>query len=130
MEIEFRTTIELDGIDAETNHVYTYEKYQERQDEKVMDADKPENEPLIKTEDFTTTRNLMRELRRSLNQISALQQTSKNRLKNHAVVGEHAQKKMTQNSILVTILFIATTAFQVYTITKWFNTGNASLLAR
>ena len=130
MELEFRTTQELDGIDPETNHVYTYEKWQERREDMMLDEDKPENEPSIKVEDFIQTRNQIRELRRALGQINDMQRTSQNRLKRHAEIGEHSHSKMTQNSIMVTILFMAVTAFQVFTIQRWFSSNNASLLAR
>lgn len=130
LELEFRTTQELDGIDPETNHVYTYEKWQEMQEDTILNADKPENEPSIKVEDFIHTRNQIRELRRALGQISDMQRTSQNRMKRHAEIGEHSHSKMTQNSILVTILFMVISAFQVFTIQRWFSSNNASLLAR
>lgn len=129
-ELEFRTSDELGGIDPETGHVFSYATRQLYQEEGLLDADTAEDEPEISAEDFSTTRNQLRELRRSLNQIATLQQTSKNRMRQHEQIGEHSQSKMTQNSVLVTILFIAVTAFQVYTIQRWFSNGNASLLAR
>jgi hypothetical protein len=100
------------------------------EEEGLLDADTADGEPDIKAEDFSKVRDQVRELRRVLNQVTVLQQTSKNRMSQHEQMGKTSHSKMTQNSILMTILFIAVTAFQVFTIQRWFSSGNASLLAR
>jgi hypothetical protein len=130
VQLEFRTSKGLGGIDPETSHVFSYAKQKEHEEEGLLDGDTAEDEPEIKAEDFSTVRNQLRELRRILNQVTVLQQTSKNRMFQHEQMGKNSHSKMSQNSILMTILFIAVTAFQVFTIQRWFSSGNSSLLAR
>jgi len=129
-EFQFRTSQELGGVDPETGHVFTWAMREDNQEEGLLDAATAEGEADIQPEDFLNTRNQLRELRQALNQISTLQQQSKNRMTGHAQIAEHSNSKMRQNSLLITMFFLAVTAFQVYTIHRWFCTGNESLLAR
>jgi hypothetical protein len=101
----------------------------ERKEEKLLDEDTAESEPSLKVEDFHTTKNQMRELRRILNSISTMQNTGRNRMKQHSKISEHNNSRMTRDSLVLTIIFILVTAFQVYTIHSWFS-GSASLLGR
>jgi len=127
-ELEFRTSKELAGVDPETDHVYTYEKYEELKEQRLLDEDAAEDEPSINVEDFEKTRNQMREMRRVLNQVSTLQTSAKHRMNQHGKISEHSNSRMTQDSIFVTALFIGITLFQVYTIQKWF--AKTSILGR
>jgi len=130
VEMEFRNGRELGGIDPETGHVYTNEKYEELKGEHSLDEDTAEDEPFIKAEDFQGVRDQLRDLRRVLNQISNMQNTARNRMKQHGKVSEHSHSKMRMDSLVVTVIFIAVSAYQAYIIQKWFSRGNMSLLGR
>mmetsp|Transcript_24115 Transcript_24115/g.35738 ORF Transcript_24115/g.35738 Transcript_24115/m.35738 type:complete len:341 (-) Transcript_24115:233-1255(-) len=130
VEFEFRNGRELGGIDTETGHVFTCEKYEELKEQRLLDEDTAEDEPSIKAEDFQGVRDQIRELRRILNQISTMQNTARNRMKQHGKVSEHSQSKMRMDSLAVTVLFIVVSVYQAYTIQRWFSKGNMSLLGR
>lgn len=130
IESEFRSGRELGGIDPETGHVFTNDKYEELKEQRLLDEDTPEDEPSIKAEDFEGVRDQIRELRRVLNQISTMQNTARNRMKQHGKVSDHSHSKMRSDSLIVTALFIVVSVYQAYTIQKWFSKGNMSLLGR
>merc|ERR1739843_64042 len=75
----------------------------------------------IKDEDFQETRDKVKDLRRLLNDIQNMQQKERRRLTVHAETNEHSHSSMVLNSLMETLLFMAVTGYQVYTIRKWFS---------
>uniref|UniRef100_A0A7S1ZGG6 GOLD domain-containing protein n=1 Tax=Trieres chinensis TaxID=1514140 RepID=A0A7S1ZGG6_TRICV len=126
-EIEFRKSSELGDVDPRSGHVISYERRQMLNDEKKMD-DLKADEGGIKEEDLETTREQLKKLNRLLNEIKEKQQDERHRLSVHAATNEHSHSRMVLGSLLETILFMAVTGFQVYTIRKWFS--GAPMLGR
>jgi emp24/gp25L/p24 family/GOLD len=118
-EIEMRKASELGGLD-DSGHVRTYESKVAMDEDSELEKDTASQEG-IKDEDFEETREKIKDLRRLLNEIQALQQKERRRLTVHAETNEHSQSRMALSSLLETLLFMAVTGFQVYTIRKWFS---------
>jgi len=117
-EVDLRKESELGGLD-EYGHVWTYRQKVEEEEEDELDKDTAELEG-IKDEDFGGTREKLKTLRRLLSDIQSGQNQERHRLAVHAATNEHSHSRMALNSLMETILFMAVTGYQVYTIRKWF----------
>jgi benzoyl-CoA reductase/2-hydroxyglutaryl-CoA dehydratase subunit BcrC/BadD/HgdB len=117
--MEMRKESELGGLNDE-GHVRTYEEKQMIDEDKELEEDTASEEG-IKDEDFTETRDKVKDLRRLLNEIQSMQQKERRRLTVHAETNEHSHSSMVLNSLMETLLFMAVTGYQVYTIRKWFS---------
>ena len=118
-EMEMRKESELGAVDA-SGHVVTYEQKLMAEEDKELEKDTASQEG-IKDEDFAETRDKVKDLRRLLNEIQSMQQKERRRLTNHAETNEHSHSRMVLSSLLETLLFMAVTGYQVYTIRKWFS---------
>lgn len=118
-EMELRKVSELGGLD-EDGHVISYEQKTMNEEDKLLEEDTASQEG-IKDEDFEDTRQKIKDLRRMLNEIQSMQQKERRRLTVHAETNEHSYSRMVLNSLFETILFMAVTGYQVYTIRKWFS---------
>mmetsp|Transcript_25135 Transcript_25135/g.55117 ORF Transcript_25135/g.55117 Transcript_25135/m.55117 type:complete len:335 (+) Transcript_25135:184-1188(+) len=118
-EMEMRKESELGGLDEE-GHVRTYEMQKMIEEDNELEEDTAEAEG-IKDEDFVDTRDKVKDLRRLLNDIQSMQQKERRRLTVHAETNEHSHSSMVLNSLTETLLFMAVTGYQVYTIRKWFS---------
>jgi hypothetical protein len=118
-EIEMRKESELGGVD-EDGHVITYEMKEEREEDEELEKDTASEEG-IKDEDFQDTKEKVKELRRLLNEIQSMQQKERRRLAVHAETNEHSHSRMVLSSLLETLLFMAVTGYQVFTIRRWFS---------
>jgi hypothetical protein len=118
-EIEMRKESELGGID-EDGHVITYEMKDMREEDEELEKDTASQEG-IKDEDFQDTKEKVKELRRLLNEIQSMQQKERRRLAVHAETNEHSHSRMVLSSLLETLLFMAVTGYQVFTIRRWFS---------
>ncbi len=118
-----RKASELRGIDPSTGHVYSYEQKALRDEEVYLSLDTKGEEAVngIKDEDFEETRDKLHKLRHLLADIQEKQQAESHRLALHAATNEHSHSRMVLNSLMETVLFMAVTGFQVYTIRKWFS---------
>jgi hypothetical protein len=121
--MEMRKSSELGGVD-EDGHVYTYEERDMMEEDKWLEGDTASQEG-IKEEDFEDTRSKIKELRSLLSRIQSLQQTERRRLTIHAETNEHSHSRMVLGSLLETMMFMAVTGYQVYTIRKWFSAAPA-----
>jgi len=121
-ELEMRKASELGGVDADTGHVFSYSKYEDQQETAFLEADSLEEEEgmLAKNEDFDTVKSQLEHLRHLLSDIQQNQLTERHRLIIHAATNEHSHSRMVLSSLFQTILFMAVTGFQVYTIRRWF----------
>jgi len=117
-ELDLRKESELGGLD-ETGHVMTIRQKTMEDEEKYLEEDTAASEG-IKDEDFEATRDKLKTLRRLLADIQSKQSQERHRLIVHAATNEHSHSRMVLSSLLETILFMAVTGFQVYTIRKWF----------
>ena len=117
-EIEMRKESELGGIDKRTGHVISYERRAMMDEEKDIENDNAEG---LKDEDLKTANDQLRKLNRLLNEIKEEQQAERHRLSVHAATNEHSHSRMVLNSLLETVLFMAITSFQIYTVRKWFS---------
>jgi hypothetical protein len=119
VEMEMRKESELGGVDA-AGHVVSYEQRMMDEEDKELEKDTASQEG-IKDEDFQETREKVKDLRRLLNEIQSMQQKERRRLTVHAETNEHSHSRMVLSSLLETLLFMAVTGYQVYTIRKWFS---------
>ena len=118
VEMEMRKESELGGFNEE-GHVMTHEERRMMEEDKELLEDSASAEG-IKDEDFMETREKVKDLRRLLNDIQSMQQKERRRLTGHAETNEHSHSSMVLNSLMETLLFMAVTGYQVYTIRKWF----------
>lgn len=109
----------LGGV-GEDGHVITWEMKDMLEEDEALEKDTASQEG-IKDEDFQSTREKVKELRRLLNDIQGMQQTERRRLAVHALSNEHSHSRMVLSSVLETLLFMAVTGYQVYTIRQWFS---------
>jgi len=116
--MEMRKESELGGFNEE-GHVMTHEERRMMEEDKELLEDSASAEG-IKDEDFMETREKVKDLRRLLNDIQSMQQKERRRLTVHAETNEHSHSSMVLNSLMETLLFMAVTGYQVYTIRKWF----------
>lgn len=119
VEMEMRKESELGGVD-EDGHVYSYEEQAMNEEDIELDKDTASQEG-IKDEDFDETRNKIKDLRRLLNEIQSMQQKERRRLTVHAETNEHSHSRMVLSSLFETLLFMAITGYQIYTIRRWFS---------
>ena len=117
--MEMRKESELGGLDEQGN-VLSYEERTMNEEDSELDMDTASEEG-IKDEDFQETRDKIKDLRRLLNEIQSMQQKERRRLSVHAETNEHSHSRMVLGSLLETLLFMAITGYQVYTIRKWFS---------
>jgi uncharacterized protein YqfB (UPF0267 family) len=115
-----RKESELGGVNEDTGHVNTYEDQEMYEELEALMADTAVNEG-IQDEDFENTRQKLKELRRLLNEIQSMQQKERRRLVLHATTNEHSHSRMVLSSLLETLLFMAVTGYQVFTIRRWFS---------
>jgi len=118
-EMEMRKESELGGLNSE-GHVMTHEERKMMEEDNELEQDTADAEG-IKDEDFQETREKVKDLRRILNDIQSMQQKERRRLTVHAETNEHSHSSMVLNSLTETLLFMAVTGYQVYTIRKWFS---------
>mmetsp|Transcript_57795 Transcript_57795/g.62433 ORF Transcript_57795/g.62433 Transcript_57795/m.62433 type:complete len:392 (-) Transcript_57795:258-1433(-) len=118
-EMEMRKESELGGINDDGD-VRTYEEQKMTEEDQELEEDTASEEG-IKDEDFQETRDKVKDLRRLLNEIQSMQQKERRRLTVHAETNEHSHSSMVLNSLTETLLFMAVTGYQVYTIRRWFS---------
>lgn len=128
-ELEMRKESDLGGVDPGTGHVNSYAKQEELEEKSFLEQDAPADQEGMKDEDFETTRYQLERLRHLLIEIQKKQATERHRLIVHAATNDHSHSRMVLNSLFQTILFMAVTGFQVYTIRKWFS-GDSTLLSK
>lgn len=131
-ELEMRKSSDLGGVDVDTGHVFSYVKQEELLETEFLESDSPnEEEVMLKNEDFNTTKYQLERLRHLLIEIREKQGTERHRLVVHAATNQHSHSRMVLSSLFQTILFMAVTGFQVYTVRKWFSSdADNALLGR
>jgi hypothetical protein len=117
--MELRKESELGALDDGGN-VVSYEERRANEEDADLAEDSASQEG-IKEEDFEETREHMKELRRLLNEIQSMQQKERRRLTVHAETNEHSHSRMVLSSLIETLLFMAISGYQIYTIQKWFS---------
>lgn len=117
VEIDMRKESDF-GLN-EYGAVMTLEQKEVSDEDRLMDEDSAVMEG-IKDEDFDSTKDKLKTLRRLLADIQTKQQQERHRLIVHAATNEHSHSRMVLSSLLETILFMAVTGFQVFTIRRWF----------
>ena len=70
--------------------------------------------------DLENTRTQIHTLNRLLNDIREKQQFEMNRLSAHYSLNQNSHRRMVITSLMETLLYIGVSAFQVYTIRRWF----------
>lgn len=114
-----RKESELGGLD-ENGNVVSYDERTMNEEDSELEAATASQEG-IKDEDFEETRERVKDLRRLLNEIQSMQQKERRRLTVHAETNEHSHSRMVLSSLFETVLFMAISGFQIYTIRKWFS---------
>mmetsp|Transcript_15707 Transcript_15707/g.22998 ORF Transcript_15707/g.22998 Transcript_15707/m.22998 type:complete len:408 (+) Transcript_15707:164-1387(+) len=124
VEFELRRSSELGHPNKKTGHLQTYERHDMMQSEhKLMEklAAASKTGGAVKEEDLETTKNQITKMNRLLNEIREKQNNERHRLAVHKSVNEHSHSRMVIGSLFETVFYIAVSAFQVYTIRKWFS---------
>jgi emp24/gp25L/p24 family/GOLD len=119
VEMDLRKSSELGGVDPKTKHVLTFEQKAIQEEDRLLEQDTASQEG-IKDEDFLSTREKLKSLRRLLADIQDKQTQERHRVLVHAATNEHSHSRMVLSSLMETILFMLVTGYQVYTIRKWF----------
>jgi hypothetical protein len=119
VEIDFRKASEMGGHNESTGHVLTAYERAAQEEEAFLMQDTADKEG-IKDEDFENTREKLKTLRRLIADIQSKQAQERHRLVVHSTTNQHSHSRMVLSSLLETILFMAVTGYQVYTIRKWF----------
>lgn len=120
-ELEMRKESDLDGVDPDTGHVYSYSSYEELEENVFLDEDSAtEEEGAINDADFDAVKGKLQHLRHLLSEIQHKQSAERRRLTIHAATNEHSHSRMVLSNLFETLLFMLVTGFQVYTIRKWF----------
>ena len=102
---------------------------EEQNYEKLEDGQVQEElEELLKGQvgdyDLQTTRRLMTEVNHVVAQIQRLQGEMKDRMKAHSGDARRNQRKIARSGMIETVLYLAITLFQLWTIRKWLLSGN------
>ena len=133
VELDIRSSAELGGVNSDTGHVYTWEEKEEIDEEKNYEKLEDEKmrkelEELLKGQvgdyDLQTTRRLMSEVNHVVSQIQRLQGEMKDRMKVHSGDARRNQKKIAKSGMIETVLYLAITLFQLWTIRKWLLSNN------
>lgn len=120
-ELEMRKESDLDGVDPETGHVYSYSSYEELEENLFLDEDTAaEEKGAVNDADFDAVKGKLQELRHLLSDIQHMQSAERRRLTIHAATNEHSHSRMVLSNLFETLLFMLVTGFQIYTIRKWF----------
>jgi emp24/gp25L/p24 family/GOLD len=119
VEVDFRKGSEMGGLNVRTGHVLSTYDRAAREEEEYLMQDTADTEG-IKDEDFENTREKLKTLRRLIADIQSKQAQERHRLVVHSTTNQHSHSRMVLSSLLETILFMAVTGYQVYTIRKWF----------
>jgi len=122
VEMDMRKSSDFGPIDPETGHVPSLESFNEKMVEFEIDEDAADESDLDKAREHLKTMN------RLLLEIKEKQANEVRRLDLHRELNNHSHSRMVLGSLFETVLFIAVTGFQVYTIRKWFQGG--TLLGR
>lgn len=117
-ELDMRSESELGGLD-EDGAVLTFEEKAWLDEEKFMEQDTAVEEG-IKDEDFESTKDKLKTLRRLLADIQTKQLQERHRLVVHSQTNEHSHSRMVLGSLLETIVFMVVTGVQIMTIRRWF----------
>lgn len=129
VEMELRKSSEVGKPNTKTGHLSTYEHHEMQQHEKKL-MKRMNNQNLeangVKEKDLEMTRKQITKLHKLLYEIKEGQMHERHRLAVHNAVNEHSHSRMVMNSLFETIFYIGVSAFQVYTIRKWF-TGSPIL---
>lgn len=118
IELDFRKSSDYGGLN-EHGHVLTMEEKAMEDEESVMEQDTAEMEG-ISEEDFKSTKDKLKTLRRLLADIQSKQTNERHRLMVHSATNEHSHSRMVLASLFETVLFMVVTGFQVFTIRRWF----------
>jgi hypothetical protein len=113
-EIEIRKSSELGAPDPKTGHLVTHERRAMVQAEKLYVAD------AAKEKDLDGMHNQLRQLTRLLGEIRRKQDIERHQLTLHKTLNAHSHSRMVMTSLVETILYMAITGYQVYTIRNWF----------
>lgn len=138
-EIEMRKQSELGNPNRHTGHLMTYERFEMLKEERkiarqhlldqghdsnhIDDEDLPLNKQLVQPSDVVSLNAQLKEIHRMLQEVKEKQQREKHRLTVSAAVNEHTHARMVINSLFETVFYIGISAYQVYTIRRWFAGG-------
>jgi hypothetical protein len=125
-----RRSSQLGKPNSKTGHIQTFERHDMLVNEKKLmaklsAASKAEGGG-VSEQDLKTTKEQVTRMNRLLNEIREKQVNERHRLGIHKAVNEHSHSRMVVGSLFETVLYIAVSGFQVYTIRKWFS-GNPIL---
>lgn len=143
VEMDIRSSSALGGIDPETWHVYTHDE-REMLDEEERILGLKNREPTaeeveaklvveelekalqnqVKDYDLESTRKLMNQVNRLVGEMQTKQQNVHKRMKGHESDARRNYRRIVRSGTVETLLYIAITLFQVYTVRNWLLSKN------
>lgn len=142
VEMDIRSSADMGGINPDRFHVYTHDEREEIDEEERWVgkrnrelAEEEEAKLLakelekmlkgqVKDYDLQTTRKLMNEVNKLVSQMVRKQQDAHRRIKKHEDDAARNRRKIMRSGIIETVLYLAITLFQVYTIHNWLLSSN------
>jgi len=134
-EIEMRKESEVGHPNRNTGHLMTYERFEmlkeerkvareHRMLEKKFTKENPVGtDSLVQPQDVERINDKLKHIHRVLQDIQEQQALEEHRLAYSTAVNEHTHSRMVVHSLIETCLYIAVSAYQVYTIRRWFSGG-------
>ena len=129
-----RKESEVGHANHNTGHLMTYERFEMLKEErklarehrileKKLAEDPAGTDSLVQPDDVQRINDKLKHIHRVLQDIREQQEQEQHRLAYSTVVNEHTHSRMVVHSLLETCLYIAVSAYQVYTIRRWFSGG-------
>ncbi|KAL9183103.1 hypothetical protein ACHAXT_004890 [Thalassiosira profunda] len=133
VELDIRSSADLGGIDPDTGHVFTHDEREFIDEEKRILGEQAKTEEARKAaeeleralqgqvKDFhlETTRKLMAEVNRLVADMQKRQTAVHHRIKSHESDARRNRRRISQNGKIVSVLVVAITVLQMYTVRKW-----------
>jgi len=135
VELELRKSSTYGDVDRHTGHVPSWEDVEIHSEirslyKKEDDATIIEEEAVLKEDDLRTTREQLRILEKVYGEIVAKQLEERRLLNWRTVKNQHLYSHLVLGNLVETIVYMAITGLQVYTIRRWFSGRGGQMLVR
>lgn len=107
-----------------TNEFYGHVPVKEKEYDTYYDTKEvPEEIDAAEEKDLDKAKELLKDLHFTLNNIKNKQESQQHQNQLYGSINNHSHSRLRNSSMLETMIFFAVSAFQVYTIRKWFSGG-------
>lgn len=129
VEMEMRTAQKLMGINPGTGHVYTYELREYHDEQRMLFGDPNEEgrqvfdtfdgQRQVRVDDMQEAKIKLRYMHELTSQIMKTQHDKMHRIRAHDADARRGAAALARSSKVETLLYVAITGLQVYTVHKW-----------